>query len=85
MDISASTVRSNVLFQVLDTAVNKNVSVVNPGVTFLLDVILNKWASYSLKTEKVKTLQSSYLFLNLFLRGEKKLIMNLTDHKVTFK
>ena len=81
MDISERTVKNNVLFQVLDTAVNKDVSVVNPGVTFLLDAIMNKTASYSLKTEKVKTLGliifSSVFF---FLQKKRKLIMNLTDH-----
>ena len=53
MDISASTVSKSVLFQVLDTPVSKDVSVVNPGVTFLLDAIMNKTASYSMSTEKV--------------------------------
>ena len=53
MDISASTVSNSVLFQVLDTPVSKDVSVVNPGVTFLLDAIMNKTASYSMSTEKV--------------------------------
>lgn len=50
MDILASTVSNSVLFQVLDTAVNKDVSVVNPVVTILLDALMNKTASYSLKT-----------------------------------
>ena len=51
MDISARPVTNSVLFQILDTVVNKDVSVVNPGVTFLLDAILNKWASYFFKNE----------------------------------
>ena len=74
MDISARTVTNSVPFQVLDTDVNKDVSVVNPGVTFLLDAILNKTASYSLRTEKVITVKFHYFFLNLFLRDAKKLI-----------
>ena len=72
MDISASTVSNSALFQVLDSPVNKDVSVVNPGVTFLPDAIMNKTASYSLKTKKVKTVQSHYLFLNLFFYGMRK-------------
>lgn len=51
MDISATRVTNSVLFHILDTAVNKDVSVVNPGVTFLLDAILNKWASYFFKNK----------------------------------
>ena len=78
IDITARTVKNNVLFQVLDTAVNKDVSLVNPGVTFLLGAILNKWASYFLKAEK--TLQSVYVFLNIIFLDKKKLIINLTDH-----
>ena len=66
MDILASTVSNSALFQVLVSPVNKDVSVVNPGVTFLLDAIMNKTASYSLKTEKVKTVQSHKFFLNFF-------------------
>lgn len=45
MDILGKTVTISVLFQVMDTLVSKDVSVVNPSVTFLPGAILNKKAS----------------------------------------
>ena len=77
MDISARTVTNSVPFQVLDTDVNKDVSVVNPGVTFLLDAILNKTASYFVKTETSSN--STVCFLHFFT-DKRKLIIELTNH-----
>ena len=59
-DITENTVANSVLSQSLVTAANKHVSVVNLGVTFLLDAILNKTASF--KTE-MKTFYSLIIFM----------------------
>lgn len=65
MDITENTVTKSALFQRLDTAANKHVSVVNLGVTFLLDAILNKTASFK---SEMKTFYSLIfmIFLTLY-------------------
>lgn len=60
MAILGNTVTDSVLFQSLDMPVNKHVSVVNPSVIFLLDVILSKTASFYYVLSLVDKLENNY-------------------------
>lgn len=63
MAILGNTVTDSVLFQCLDMPVNKHVSVVNPSVIFLLDVILSKKASFNYVLSRVDKAENNYFIL----------------------